>query len=144
VNLYFDSAYVAKCYVLDGDAERIRELAISATRLTSSALAVAEVAGALHRKCREGVLAPSQLSELLELFAEERTEGRWRLLPVTTEILREVGDEYRRLPCSTFLRSADAIHLVTARRAGFREIWSNDRHLLAAAAQFGLQARSVR
>jgi hypothetical protein len=32
---------------------------------------------------------------------------------------------------------------VSARDAGFSEIWSNDRHLLAAARHFGLRGRSV-
>lgn len=47
------------------------------------------------------------------------------------------------LPATAYLRAADAVHLVSALEAGFTEIWSNDRHLLAAAAYFGLQGRSV-
>jgi predicted nucleic acid-binding protein len=37
------------------------------------------------------------------------------------------------------VRSLDALHLVTARAEGFERIYSNDRHLLAAAGSFGLE-----
>jgi len=46
-------------------------------------------------------------------------------------------------PLDLFLRTADAVHLMTAYEIGEREVWTNDRHMLAAAAYFGLTGRSV-
>jgi predicted nucleic acid-binding protein len=46
-------------------------------------------------------------------------------------------------PREIFLRTADAVHLVTAQELGEREVWTNDRHMLAAASYFGLAGRSV-
>src|SRR5580704_10921618 len=46
-------------------------------------------------------------------------------------------------PQGLFVRSADAVHLTTAQEAGEREVWTNDRHMLAAAAYFGLSGQSV-
>lgn len=47
------------------------------------------------------------------------------------------------LPPDAFLRAADALHLACASEHGFAEVWSNDRHFLAAAPHFELQARNL-
>ena len=65
------------------------------------------------------------------------------LVPVSERILRHVERMTGRLPKSTPLRAGDAIHLASALEAGFDEIWTNDRHLIAAAGHFGLKGRSV-
>jgi predicted nucleic acid-binding protein len=39
--------------------------------------------------------------------------------------------------------AGDAIHTATALETGETEIWTNDRHLLAAVAHFGLAGRSA-
>ena len=41
------------------------------------------------------------------------------------------------------MRTADALHLTTAAEMGERDVWTNDRHMLAAAAYFGVTGRSV-
>lgn len=46
-------------------------------------------------------------------------------------------------PREIFLRTADAVHLTTAQELGERDVWTNDRHVLAAAPYFGLTGRSV-
>jgi predicted nucleic acid-binding protein len=45
----------------------------------------------------------------------------------------------RTFPCEP----GDAIHTATALETGETEIWTNDRHLLAAVAHFGLAGRSA-
>ena len=47
------------------------------------------------------------------------------------------------LPAEVYLRAGDAVHLTTAADEGESEIWTNDRHLLAAAPHFGLRGRTV-
>ena len=140
---YFDAAYIAKCYLHEPDAAAVRALARSSPFLSTSALSIAEVACVFHRHVREGTLKSKTATQVRDAFLEDIESNTWILVPVTNIILRRVEAMARTLPSSTFLRAGDAIHVVSAVEAGFHEIWTNDRHLLAAAARFGLQGRSV-
>jgi hypothetical protein len=64
-------------------------------------------------------------------------------VPVTERLLRRVEATTRALPPTCYLLAFDALHLVTAADSGFVEVWTNDRHMLAAAPHFGLVGRSV-
>ncbi|MBI5478771.1 MAG: type II toxin-antitoxin system VapC family toxin [Deltaproteobacteria bacterium] len=140
---YLDTAYVAKCYLNEPDAAKVRALVAGEEGLTSSAWCRAELACVFHRHVREGGLSPRQARQLHDLFLTDVRDGVWSLLPVSTDMLASVERRVRRLRATVFVRAGDAIHLVTAAVAGFKEIWTNDRHLLAAAPAFGLRGRSV-
>ena len=64
-------------------------------------------------------------------------------MPLTDAILDRVEAVFATAPATTYLRAADALHLATAAEHGFAEIYSNDRHLLAAAPLFGLRGVNV-
>ena len=142
--LYFDTAYVGKCYVQELDAPAVRETARSAQQLYTSSLTIAELSCALHRNLRDGTITPTAERIARDQFLEDIRNEIWTLLPVTERVLRKVESLTRTLPKTMFLRAGDAIHIVSAMDAGFDEIWTNDRHLLAAAAHFRLKGRSVR
>ena len=55
MNLYLDSAYVAKCYVNEPDSTAVRRLVRGAERLYSSIWCLAEVGCVLHRHVRREV-----------------------------------------------------------------------------------------
>ena len=107
-------------------------------------MSIAEFACAIHRKVREGTLTPKSAATLRGYFLEDIRDDTWLLIPVSDRILRQVELLTRSLPKSTPLRAGDAIHIVSAVEAGFNEIWTNDHHLLAAAAHFGLKGRTLR
>ena len=140
---YFDSAYVAKCYLTDPDSGAVRILVRDSEELWSCSLAIAEVSCAIHRRYREGLLTRKQASDLAASFRRHVDEGVWQLQHVDMGVLFDVDDALRSAGRSAFLRAADAIHLAAARSAGFAEIWSSDRHLLSAAPVFHLLGKTV-
>lgn len=116
-------------------------MAEKAETLHSSEGCLAEVACSLHRQVREKMLIGREAAAIRKVFWDQVAAGVWVLTPVTRELLEEVDAVVHTLSTETFLRAGDALHLVSARAAGFSEIWSNDRHLLRAARHFGLKGR---
>ena len=139
---YFDSAYVAKCYLNDADSRRVRDLVRVPVPPYSSVLCIAEVSCAIHRGVNEKSLSRRQAAELAALFQAEVENGVWTLVPASEQLFWQVHGVLRTTPARVFLRAGDALHLASARNAGFSELWSNDRHLLEAA-HFGLRGRSA-
>lgn len=140
---YLDTAYIMKCYVNEPDANQVRHLAKRASGLYSSAWCIAEVGCTFHRHVRERTLTAEQAAELRDVFLADLRQGVWVVFPVTEQLLFQVESATATMPPALHLRAGDALHLVTARQAGFSEIWSNDRHLLAAAPHLGMIGRSV-
>jgi predicted nucleic acid-binding protein len=143
LRLYFDTAYLGKCYWNEPDGSLVRELAQRADGLYSSAICIAEMACLAHRKVREGPVTPADAMIRRNLFLEDVSTGVVTAVPVTDRLLRKVEAATRTLPQSCYLRTFEALHLVTAVDSGFLEVWTNDRHMLAAAPHFGLAGRSV-
>ena len=140
---YFDSAYLAKCYLKDPESNKVRELVTRVQQVYSSALCIAEVSCALHRSVRERTITRDEASHLRATFLLDVSTGTMKMIPVTDIILRAVEATVARMPDTVFLRASDAVHLASAQHEGFTEIWSNDRHMLKAASHFGLAGRSV-
>lgn len=67
--VYFDSAYLVKCYLGDPDSERVRKLFVNAGTVYSTAICLVEVAYAIHRAVREKAITPAQASNSREAFA---------------------------------------------------------------------------
>lgn len=143
MNLYFDSAYIAKCYLNEAGGVQVRELARTASGLYSSSVCLAEMACVFHRHIRERSLDAAAAGKVRSAFLDDVQNRVWALIPTSDRLLHRVDLLVRRLPASCFVRAGDAIHLATAIEAGFEEIWTNDRHLLRAAVHAGLKGRSV-
>lgn len=142
VRAYFDSAFIVRSYVEDELTPPVRAAMAGIDLLHSSEFCLAEVASAIHRNYREDAISAKQAAASLQEFERHVEEGFWQLLPLNRVVLESVLNSYATLSRTVYLRAADAIHLATARAAGFREIWSNDKHMLAAAKHFGLKGRS--
>ena len=92
---------------------------------------------------REGFLATADAQRVWTQFGQDEGQGLWTFFPVTADLVRQACGIVEGLSGSVFIRSADGLHLRCAKEQGFTEIYSNDRHLLAAAPHFGLVGKNV-
>lgn len=136
--VYFDSAYLVKCYLTDPGSAKIRKLATASEHVYSSALCLVEFSCAVHRAVREKTITANQAADVRRAFALHVREGVVALIPISDSILDSAQAFVAMMPADLFLRAGDALHLASARDEGFSEIWSNDRHLLNAASHFGI------
>jgi predicted nucleic acid-binding protein len=141
--VYFDTSYIAKFYFNEPASPRVRELVRRADVIHSSLWALAEFHAVLHRRMREGASSPSDARKLAARFSEHIEDGLWKLIPVNEALLRRTSVLMLSAPGDLFIRTADAVHLSTAHEIGEHAVWTNDRHMLAAAAYFGLTGQSV-
>jgi predicted nucleic acid-binding protein len=141
--VYFDTSYIAKFYFNEPESSRVRELVRTADIIHSSMWALAEFHGVIHRRLREGSLLPGDANQLSSHFYRHVQEGLWKLIPVHEALLRRTSALMVSAPPDLFVRTADAVHLVTARETGEADVWTSDRHMLASASYFGVVGRSI-
>ena len=58
--IYFDTAYIAKCYLNEHGSAEVRNLANEAERVACCAFGRIEFAATVHRNLREGIITPVQ------------------------------------------------------------------------------------
>ena len=138
--IYLEAAYIAKIYVEEVDSERVRAFLDSAPSATSCVHAMAEVACVFHRKLREGRIPQEDFDFVCAQFEADCEEGLWTWLPASENLVQSVRRKVSALPATIFLRAADALHLMCAAEEGCTAIHTSDRHMIAAAPAFGLQA----
>lgn len=141
--IYFDSSYVAKCYLHEPGADKVQALATRSAGIASCEIAQLEFAAALLRHLREGRINGQRLQEARGDFLDDQRNGVWAWLPCSSVLIENARERVLKLTPSVFLRSIDALHLTCAVENGFTEIYTNDRHMMSAAPHFGLKAVNV-
>lgn len=141
--IYFDAAYIAKFYLDEPDSEAVRALAEEAGEVACCLHGKIEVMTVFHRKLRERAFSARAFAALCEQFEADCDSALWEWLPLSAVLIAGLSARIRHLPPGVFIRAADALHLASAAEEGFREIYSNDRRLLAAAPHFELRGLSV-
>lgn len=136
--IYLDTSYLVRLYFEDEGFTVVRELA-AADQIACAVHGQAEILSAFHRKFREDVLTPIAYQARLDQFEADRGTGAFHWLPAGAEVLQRITKVYAGLPKTVYLRGADALHLATAAANGFKAVYSNDSHLLAAAPHFKLK-----
>jgi predicted nucleic acid-binding protein len=136
---YFDSTYIAKFYVDEPESDAVRRLAESLGQVGCVAIGQVEVASAFHRKFREGTFDARAFRAVMAQFDDDCRAGLWTWLPLTGALAARATAAFVGMPRPLFLRAADALHLVCAQEHGLAEIYTNDRHMSAAARHFRLK-----
>jgi predicted nucleic acid-binding protein len=137
--IYFDATFLVRLYVEEPGYAVVRALPSANEVVASSILGKMETEAAFHRKLREGALDRADLRRVNAQMMHEERHGMIEWHPLTSSIIEDVHAAFLVLPPDVFLRTGDAIHLATAAESGFKEIHSNDKHLLAAAPIFKLK-----
>jgi len=137
--IYFDTTFLLRLYLDEIGSERIRELAVASNLIGSSILAKSETIAAMHRHLRERKIGQEAFQLACQQFQRDQDDALYVWSPISADILEVVRHTFTNLPATIFLRASDAIHLATAAKAGFKEIYSNDKRLLAAAPIFKLK-----
>ena len=140
---YFDTSYLVRLYLRDFGFETVRELAGAGAAVASAWHAQSEMMAALHRGFREGRLQQGAYRAALAQFLTDSNDGLFQWLPLIDSIRQRLEQFFWQAPATTFLRAADALHLACAAEHGFKKVYSNDRHFLAAASLFGLEGINV-
>ena len=141
--VYFDSAYIAKFYLLEPESGRVRSLAEREGKVCCSGIGRVETAQVLHRKLREGKATKAECAALFDQFETDCELGLWTWLPLTDDLVASAARRFRELSPKVPLRSADAIHLVSAREHGLDAIYTNDARVLAASSAFGIRGETA-
>ena len=138
--IYFDSCYIAKFYLAEPDSPSVTAFARNNANVGCLLIGKAEVVAVFHRKLREGIVDVSGFHLLCDQFESDCAGGLWQWRPVDDALLRSSTTRFRGLSATTFLRASDGLHLTCAIEEGCTAIHTSDRHMIAAAPAFGLQA----
>jgi predicted nucleic acid-binding protein len=140
---YFDTSYLFRLYSTEPGFREVQACAGEAETIVSAWHARAEFAAVLHRKKREQAWPDADLAESRLQFADDLSSKAVVLLPLDEAVISRLETVFRNAPAAAFLRAADALHLACAAENGFTEVYSNDRHFLAAAPLFGLRGVNI-
>lgn len=141
--IYFDAAYIAKCYLNEAGADQVRQVAYGAAGLASCEVARLEFASILKRHTREGHVTRREMTTILKEFEGDEKNGVWQWFGVTSELLEKTRRAVLDIPSTVFVRPGDALHLACAEEHGFDRVYTNDRHMLEAARYFHVTGVNV-
>jgi predicted nucleic acid-binding protein len=141
--LFFDTSYLFRIYSGEHGHEYVKKLLPGTREIVSSVHARAEFAATLLRHRREGRGLEQTLKNIRDQYKLDCSSGGLRFLALDERVIERAEAVLEDAPSNIFIRGADALHLACAAENGFAEIYSNDRHLLAAAPLFNLRGVNV-
>jgi predicted nucleic acid-binding protein len=141
--LYFDTAYLCKLRWNEAGSPEVAACAKECDALVCAIHGRAEFYASGLRKVREGLASREAFRVVIRQFEADCAAGAIVFLELSEKVMARVARAFLEAPDSIFLRAADALHLACAAEYGFDAVYSNDRHLLAAASLFGIAGVNV-
>lgn len=132
--LYLDASALVKLFVQEAESDSLNEALLGARGVILSDLALTEMASALGRRAREGILTRLQASRLHREALKLTTSCRH--VELTPPVHRRA--EKLLLSAPMPIRALDALHIATALEAGATTMVSFDQNLREVAAWQGL------
>ena len=106
--LYLDTSCMAKLFIEEPDALRVRNAVAQATGLATSVVSYVEMKSLVARRSREKLLKPAEAKRILDVF--ESDWAHYAKVPVEDPLLHRAARLVARYP----LRTLDALHLASA------------------------------
>jgi hypothetical protein len=120
---YVGGAYIAKCYLNEPGADRVRAVARITDGLASCEVGRLEFFSIVKRHQRDWHITALEARDVLADFAADETEGVWHWFPITSGLVTRVCERLRSLPPAAVIRAGDAsISDARASRASTRSI----------------------
>ncbi len=135
-----DTSTIAKFYIFEPESTAVRERLEREDAVCVSGLVRTELMGVFHRRLREGKWTRDEFSNAVRQFSSDDLSGYWTWLPLDDGVAEAAAKTFATLPADIFLRSSDCLHLVTAIRHNFAEVFTHDKHQTLAASALGLKA----
>ena len=138
---YWDTSCLVKLYTPETDSVQVsRHLATSAGGCVTSKLTPLEFWATVRRKEAEGILAPGEAATVRKALDSDVSDGLITVVGCNSsvrELFRVFVEQcYAQAP-PIFLRTADAIHLATARYVSEQEVVTTDIRMREAALALG-------
>ena len=132
--IYWDTSYLAKLYLREAGTDEILAAFSGQTNFVCSEHGRLELMSTFKRHERAGLLTAKQSRNLWVRHGRDLADGLIQYLPVSSDLIETACTLVAALSTTVFLCAADA---------GLKEIYSHDRHLLAAAPHFKLKGIDV-
>lgn len=141
--IFCDTSTIAKLYVVEPESAAVRLRLETEDQVCVSELARVELMGVFHRRLREGKWTQADLGTTLRQFTNDDIGGFWSWLALDGSVVEAASRTFLTLPSTVFLRSSDCLHLVTAMRHNFTEIYTYDKHQAVAAMALGVSPVAI-
>jgi hypothetical protein len=141
--IFCDTSAIAKLYVVEKESPEMRARLEGEDQVCVSELARTELMGVFHRQLREKTWSRDEFMIAIRQFTHDDIAGFWTWLPLDSPVIEAAAKVYATLPDSVFLRSADCLHLMTALRHNFAEIYTYDFRQSEAADVLGLKPVAI-